>query len=149
MINFIQSFFLLIILLGGCKTSKDVASSVDGGQSIPVLIVQDNYKPAKDNGLFNINQVTLNKNLITIDVQYSGGCAEHEFKLYTDKNYSKSQPPKLNLTLEHNPNGDMCKAIKSEQIVFDVTNAKYPGKDKKYTVILNLEGYKSDIVYKY
>ena len=44
MINFRQSFFILIILLGGCKTSKDVASSVDGGQSIPALIVQDNYK---------------------------------------------------------------------------------------------------------
>ena len=149
MVNFRHSIFLALILLSACRTSKDVSSSVNENQSFPALIIQDNYKPAKDNGLFNVTAVSINKNLMTIDVQYSGGCAEHEFKLYTDKNYSKSKPPKLNLTLEHNPNGDMCKAIKSEQLIFDISNAKYPEKDKRYTVLILLEGFDKEITYKY
>jgi len=135
--------------LSGCKTSKDVSSSTIVDPSISTLIIQDNYKAAKDNGLFKITGLELNKNLLSLNVQYSGGCSEHEFKLFTNKNYSKSEPPKLSLSLEHNTNGDLCKAIITDKIVFDISNAKYPDKDKRYTVILLLEGYEKEITYKY
>ncbi len=149
MIKFKYSIFLFAILFGSCRVSKEVSSAEDLNDAIPNLIIQDNYKPAKDNGLFKIIKVNVNNDILTIYLQYSGGCKEHEFKLYTNKNYSKSNPPKLNLSLEHNTNQDFCKSIVLDTLVFDISKAKYPGKDKKYTVILILDGYPKEISYKY
>ena len=149
MVKIRYNIFLIIILFSSCKASKNSSSVIVEGISFPALIIQDNYKPAKDNGLFNIISVEVKKDLLTLNVQYSGGCQEHEFKLYTNKNYAKSEPPKLTLSLEHNSNGDLCKSIVSDTLVFDISNAKYPGKEKKYTVNLLLDGYNKEIIYKY
>ena len=149
MIKFKYNIFLIIIIFTSCKTSKGVSSADDVKEIIPALIVQENYKPAKDNSLFNIGKVEVNKDLLKIYLQYSGGCKEHDFKLYTNKNYSKSKPPQLTLSIEHNANDDLCKSIVSDTLLFDISNAKYPGKDKRYTIKLILEGYPKEIIYKY
>ena len=142
-------FTIVLVMLFSCSTGKGINNSVTDSKEIQKLIVQDNYKLPKDNSSFYIEKVQLNNNQLNITVKYSGGCKEHDFQLYTDGNFLKSYPPKLNLYLEHNSNNDFCKSLLRDFLVFDVQNAKYPGKENNYKVILLLDGFQKEIIYDY
>ena len=116
---------LIIALVFSCSIQKDVSDIDSINDNITQLIVQENYKPAKDNTPFTIVQAQLNNNMLNIVVRYTGGCKEHLFKLYTNKIFIKSQPPKLNLFLEHNPNEDLCKSLVIDTLIYDISKAKY------------------------
>ena len=140
-------YIILSMLIISCSTSNKIISKTqDKRQS---LIVQQNYKPAKDNTPFKILDVDLKKNLLTIYLEYTGGCSKHLFKLYTDKIYKSTDPPKIDLFLEHNPNGDLCKSLIMDTMIYDITNAKFPEKEKNFSVELNLNEYSGKIIYKY
>ena len=68
---------------------------------------------------FEVNQVEINGNCLKINVSYSGGCAEHEFKLLWYPNRCGTPPEMLELV--HNANGDLCEAYPSETVSFDLS----------------------------
>ncbi len=57
---------------------------------------------------------------LMVTVEYSGGSEEHEFDLFCSRALAKSLPPKANLYLSHNANGDMAKAMVRKELVFDL-----------------------------
>ena len=140
---------IIFAFVFSCSLRKDVSNLNSVNDTIPQLIIQENYKPAKDNYPFSIVEAKLNDNLLYIIVKYKGGCRQHIFKLYTDKIFMKSKPPKLNLFLEHNPNEDLCKSIVIDTIMYDISGAKYPDKDKNYTVEIMLSEYTQQLKYSY
>ncbi len=142
-------YTIVLVMLFSCSTGKDINNSISETKEIQKLIVQDNYKAAKDNAPFYIIKAQLINTHLTVIVQYTGGCKDHDFQLYTDGNFLKSFPPKINLYLEHNSNNDFCKSILQDSLVFDIQNAKYPGKENNYEVILLLDGFEKEIIYNY
>ncbi len=78
---------------------------------------------------------------ITLTVEYSGGCGEHDFALCWDGSWIKTLPMKVGLTLSHDANGDMCRAMISEDITFDLapvadeTLYAYPSTEGVYVLV--------------
>lgn len=85
-----------------------------------VQILTPTRDPVKWNDIFTVENISLTSHFLQIDVQYGGGCKTHEFMLYVDSILIDGDPPILNFTLLHNANDDLCKALVSETLVFDI-----------------------------
>ena len=72
----------------------------------------------------HITKTRIEKDSLIINVEYSGGCTKHDFKLFIGKWILKSNPPQAELYLSHNSNGDMCEAYIRREIKFDLTLLK-------------------------
>jgi hypothetical protein len=57
---------------------------------------------------------------VVISVSYSGGCEQHFFEVVWDSAILYSNPPKIELILLHNSNGDQCEAYITEELVFSI-----------------------------
>ena len=75
---------------------------------------------------FNLMEMKIDGKTLTITVQYAHGGKEHQFDLYTNQMMMKSMPPKMNLFLQHQANGDMGKALKTEKLQFDLSPIAAP-----------------------
>lgn len=94
-------------------------------------------------GAYNIDSLQINADILSVFVNYSGGCKEHSFELYSRGMYGKSLPPQLSLCLRHNNNGDACNDLVQQELKFNIVKLKYSGKN---TLILKL-GDKQRITY--
>ncbi|HMV70496.1 MAG TPA: hypothetical protein PKA64_26885, partial [Myxococcota bacterium] len=61
---------------------------------------------------------------IWVSVGYSGGCAQHDFVLQWDGQFSLSIPPAVELSLWHDGHGDMCQAFIMERRRFDLSDIR-------------------------
>ncbi|MEM8894886.1 MAG: hypothetical protein AAGC88_09930, partial [Bacteroidota bacterium] len=73
---------------------------------------------------FTILSATPYEDRFEIVVEYGGGCAEHEFDLMWDHVVAESFPAQTWMTLTHNANNDMCRAL-----VRDTLNITYESID--------------------
>jgi hypothetical protein len=62
-----------------------------------------------------LNSLSVSGSLMDIDIGYSGGCADHDFRVCWDGIALTSFPQQIGLDLSHDANGDLCEAF------FDVT----------------------------
>lgn len=97
-----------------CKTNGSDSVAKD------VIILTPEKDPLVWNDVFTIQNVSLTGSLLQIEVKYDGGCNPHEFVLYSNYMILESYPPILKLTLLHNANGDACKSLMTETLVFDL-----------------------------
>lgn len=63
------------------------------------------------------------KQELKIEVQYSGGCAKHNFELIWPENIIAVFPPVYPVILNHEDNGDMCEALPTETLIIDLSNS--------------------------
>jgi hypothetical protein len=68
-----------------------------------------------------IEVARIEKDTLHLSVSYTGGCAEHDFRLVTWDYFSKAEAPQVKLLLAHDANGDACKAIIKEALRFDIS----------------------------
>jgi len=120
---------------------------INGGGALPVKITNDEPEVFQLDP-FVLEEVLLDDCLLTVDVNYGGGCKDHEFELFMSPSiFSESFPAQASLWLKHNGNGDICRGLVSDKIEFDITAVieKYReqhGRDEEF--ILNVYGFFSD-----
>ncbi len=118
----------------------------------PIIIDRSAYDMAFQDP-FEFRQVELTGDLLTIEVSYSGGHKEHDFKLIGTGEFMESSPIQTSLILSHNSNGDLAEALLTKELVFDLK----PLKDAFFNVYsffspdgislqINLNGY-AEILY--
>ena len=148
--NRINSLILILFLISlfGCKV-KESANKKQLPSSLKKVELLDNYVFPKNDASYNISKANLNGDILSIIVEYSGGCKQHRWALIGSKSFIKSLPPKKGLFLEHNSQNDVCRKLITDTLLFDASTAKYPGKEKNYNVIFILNGYKENLVYNY
>lgn len=95
-----------------------------------------------------IASVTLEGNILSLDVEYSGGCKDHSFELIGNGAIMKSLPPKRVVKLIHNSNDDTCRELVSETIKFDI-RALAVTETTGSEITLLLDGVKEPISYVY
>ena len=95
-------------------------------EAISVVEMDPTYKNIKTDSFTLLESSLEGDNLILL-VQYGGGCREHEWKLKTNGAYAKSLPPQITLNLEHNANSDMCRALVTDTLEFNLEPLRYPG----------------------
>jgi hypothetical protein len=62
----------------------------------------------------------LDGDTLTLSIQYGGGCRVHRFALLVDPVFRESHPVQVSARLAHDADGDMCRALISEDLHFDL-----------------------------
>jgi hypothetical protein len=88
------------------------------------ILFDDSSKIDISTDALNLTKASIRNDLLTLTVGYSGGCKEHEFQLFVWKGIAKSNPPRAELLLSHNGNGDLCEAYITQELKFDLTAFK-------------------------
>jgi hypothetical protein len=89
----------------------------------PAEIVPCNSLSPFESDPFDLESVSVNGDLLEVDVAYSGGCQPHYFRLCY-AGFLESSPVETNLRLQHDGQGDPCEAYPSETRVFDLSPLK-------------------------
>jgi guanyl-specific ribonuclease Sa len=76
---------------------------------------------------YTIDSLTINGDVLSVFINYSGGCNPHQFDLTTNGNYEKSLPPQLSLCLNHSSNGDKCRKLIMRELKFNIESLKRQG----------------------
>ena len=116
-------FACFVIFFTGCGTGFDPLSTKD--LSYPQIIIFDDINSVDiSNDAVSINEVSVDNDTLKLNVSYSGGCKEHEFKLFGSSNIAESNPPQAQIFLSHNANNDACEAYITEELAFDLSPLK-------------------------
>ena len=112
--------FVLFMNYYGC--SKDtINNQLISQDEYHSIIMFDNHSVLtlyKDKALITSSSVS--ENILTMKVQYGGGCQEHDFSLYGYSLFLKSNPPQAEVFLSHDGKNDMCEAFLQKEIHFDL-----------------------------
>lgn len=74
---------------------------------------------------YKLDSISLKGDVLSVYVNYSGGCKDHSFELVSNGMYAKSLPPQLSLCLKHTGNDDMCKKLVMQELKFDISKVRY------------------------
>jgi len=69
---------------------------------------------------FQLNDVTILADTITLDISYGGGCHSHDLVLYMTPAFMESYPVQASLYLYHNDFNDPCDAWLTRSVSFNV-----------------------------
>lgn len=117
---------LLIIITGiSCKSNKNTSNS-NNQKGIPVII-DSSFSVNNKNMRMNILNIQLNKDVLTMEINYSGGCQEHNFNLYSN---GKIENNTMQLFLVDMQNEDFCKMLLTDTLKFNLSNLKTISKNK-------------------
>lgn len=136
-ITLIISVIAFIVACG----NKDKSVKKDEVVTKTAILVDD-FEEFRNNANTDITSVSIDENIMTLGVSYSGGCEEHEFSLIGSRLISKSLPPQRGIMLYHNNNGDNCRELKTEELKFDIKALEYKHQEE---IMLILEGWKDKI----
>jgi len=88
---------------------------------------------------------------LRVTVEYSGGCARHNFSLHASRVFMESHPVQSAIVIRHNANGDQCRAMLRRDLTFDLTRLRDAWRasyqQRHGTIILRLRGHRSGITY--
>ena len=131
--------FVIIITLG-CdqQTLSPVSSLIAQYGEIPTMpgrMGRDNQEvdvpkciivpelPDRPSDYFVVQQVSIQGDIITFTLSYSGGCSLHNFQLISTT-FKKSHPLQVLARVLHNSNGDLCDRWITEEREFDLSPLK-------------------------
>ncbi|MBD3218924.1 MAG: hypothetical protein GF310_11665 [candidate division Zixibacteria bacterium] len=70
---------------------------------------------------FELAGASIDGDILTLTVRYSGGCKDHDFTLYmAPPAFLESYPVQANIYLEHQGYGDACRAYITEELQFNI-----------------------------
>lgn len=118
---------LLLPLLAGCGSAGPVApmdafltATPQEAVASVLLVPEDDPRPwPMDPWTFRSH--ALDGDTLTLSIQYGGGCRVHRFALLVDPAFRESDPVQVSARLAHDADGDMCRALISEDLRFDLS----------------------------
>ncbi len=123
-----------------------IIKKFDEKEPRPVLLIDSNNSGLIKKDMLNVNDVSLEKDIITFSVGYSGGCADHFIDLFAYREIAKSNPAQVTLNLSHDLQGDVCLAYITKIISFNMKELKdflkthYEITDRVLLIILDPSG---------
>lgn len=126
------SFLLGISFLAfSCHSIKKNSTNNNQTKGIPVII-DSSFSVDNKNMRMNILNMQLNKDILTLEINYGGGCKEHEFNMYTTGAMVNNN---IQLFLVDKQNEDFCKMLINDTLTFNLSNLKKLSKNKLYITI--------------
>lgn len=94
---------------------------------------------------FALQSIAINGDILTMTIQHSGGCKEHDYALFMSPgSFLESYPVQANLYLRHEDNDDACEAYLTVRLSFNIRPVAelyqhfYGGKDE---ILINVFKY--------
>jgi hypothetical protein len=125
-------------ILSACDhSSPSPNSSCDA--PLPLLLGEvtlvDNYQ---------INDAFLLESCLYVQLSHSGGCVEHAYALKWNGALAESMPPQAYLHIEHQDGGDMCEALITKDLFFDLN----PLLDTPYSqIVIHINGWGESLLW--
>jgi hypothetical protein len=111
-ISFVCALLLLQLLSCGEKSSI-----TDPGDLLSdMVIIADNLNVKLKSDYLKVLEQYISGDYLILKVQYSGGCKEHEIKVYTTGALIKTNPPQAEFFISHNANNDGCEALITKEL---------------------------------
>ena len=140
-------FLIIIFLLAGCKTSKEVNRKSD--KEVIKEMTMDKKAILGDINMLSdsiqINKAIIIGNTLSLEVSYSGGCRNHDFTLVGNPMIAKSLPPIRSVILVHNANQDECKKQIIETLNFDIRDFAFTQGEGE--IYLKIKGFENKVLY--
>ena len=132
--------FVLLVACGKDPSGSAPNAMADGA----VNVVSDVSSPAWPSDPLTIQSATIAGDVLQATVRFGGGCARHRIALLISDVFMESHPVQVHARLAHDGGGDMCDALLTRTLTFNLTplkrryNASYgPG---SAAIIINLSG---------
>lgn len=140
--------FSLSLLIFSCGTQKNLTEETNVKQTTNsnTMITASIGEINVPSDPITISGIKVQGNTLLIDVNYSGGCAEHEFSVVGSPMIAKSLPPIRAIQLIHNGNGDQCKMMVMKTLEVDIKALAYQ-QESGSKIFLTLDGWKERIEY--
>lgn len=134
-----KNFWLCLVVLSigatGCDALKTCVVNCspvpsvkisERGEVHPPYVVLTNQKGVDERPQdhLTIQKTELKGDILYITISTGGGCRVHQYSLLSNGAIAESLPPQMWLYLGHNANQDMCKALITETIPFDLKPLK-------------------------
>lgn len=142
------SLLVLSLLASGCFASgpseptSGLLTTADGITPILLVPAGTPHRWPMDPWSYLSHQVE--EDLLTLHIQYGGGCRDHRFALLVDPAFMESHPVQVAARLAHDADGDPCRALVGRTLRFDLTALKEHYRNAygagPATVILQLAG---------
>ena len=99
----------------------------------------------------SISKAQINADCLELEFSYGGGCAPHDFKLSQLPLFCGTPPvPPMVLEFVHNANGDMCEALLTKKLSYDLSSIQHPDSTSLKFYLRNKSGtYNQLFVYQY
>lgn len=166
------ALFILIVLAGfACKNKAQIAQEERTESALPLtpsdpaptperiqtdqtepsvknlgIVTKPEFVPNTEMRPVNMESIEIIGDSLFITVNFSGGCKNHVFNLTHTGAYMESMPPILDIYLEHEDNGDACRALITEKLGFDLTQLRYSSEGP---LTLRLYGLREPLRYEY
>ena len=128
----IARILVYLLFVGGCLSC-----------SAPAMVQATSDAAVSDP--FELLDARVKGDALVVRVQYSGG-GQHDFALVSTGAPTKSRPRQVSLELRHDSQGDLAKAMITEERTFDLT----PYRDLRNNVVhLRIRGVDDVLVYRY
>jgi hypothetical protein len=115
----------IILLVSGCIFRNPFEDNEDSNKKTEKIIIFENRN---DVDIYTdpatIKDARIEDDQLKLKVSYGGGCEKHEFKLFGSRLFMESNPLQAAIYLSHNSNGDLCKALLSKELIFDISPLK-------------------------
>jgi len=129
-------FIAALIFFSGCRcenhSRKTTLVIKDDTEKI---IIDEKYVPAGRPD-YSIDSLFIRSEILHVRINYSGGCKEHLFQLFSNGMFGKSLPPQVSVYLYHNSNGDNCRELINKELEFNISQLKY---NSSKNIIINFD----------
>lgn len=124
-----------VLCLSGCETddlSQTVCTASNVGDDFRVeasrahgtmYIVAPDEFPHKS-APFDITRAAIHGDNLEVLVTSAGGCENHTYSVFWDGKFRDDHSPSVELFIVHDDNGDICEALVSDQVLFDLSPVK-------------------------
>jgi hypothetical protein len=105
----------------GCVRGEPLTppqAAAAGGETTVVLTEQPSrwrHDP------YEFRSMSMSGDTLVVEVRYGGGCEQHDFTLLVMPIFMESYPVQMSGSLAHDAKGDMCRALVSSTLRFDLS----------------------------
>lgn len=126
----------IVAILFSCSKSEVTSTPLNPNSIKPIVVNTNLFKTAPSDPL-QIISASINGDIISIVVEYGGGCGTTNFELIDNNN---------GLTRISFFDDDQCKTLKQVVLHFNLVPARKTGAN---SIIINLVGYSGSLIYNY
>ncbi|MCP4583970.1 MAG: hypothetical protein GY839_20355 [candidate division Zixibacteria bacterium] len=141
---------LVTISIFSVNCQKNTAKpSYDPDQII--IIDHESLNRWPDDSFYFSSEALIEDNSLRLNIAYSGGCANHTFRLLGLREFMETNPPTVPIFLSHNAHNDYCDGFMTDTLSFDLKPLEelykyYYGEDSDM-LYLSIDGLEQPIVY--